>query len=156
MRDAWNIDKSAKDGSFWSGFTLLAPVEKIKTAVEKEEFVRLILINTDNEAVIGDRKIKAEIKKREEAKQDYLDAIDDGNSAVLMEQETANIFTMNVGGIEKGETVQVVVEYLQRVSWENGQARFRYPLVVAPKFISGGTEASPAPEKINPKIGLIR
>lgn len=53
LRDAWQLKKSVKDGSFWSGFALLAPVEKIKQAVAKEKYVRLILINTDNEAVIA-------------------------------------------------------------------------------------------------------
>ncbi len=53
LREAWGLDPSVADGSFWSGFALLAPVEKIKEAVAKEEFARLILINTPSEAVIA-------------------------------------------------------------------------------------------------------
>ena len=52
LREAWSI-KSDHSEIFWTGRALLAPVEKIKEAVQKEEFVRLILINTENEAVIA-------------------------------------------------------------------------------------------------------
>lgn len=53
LRDSWKLDASVKDGSFWSGFALLAPVEKVKQAVEGEVFVRVILINSPNEVVIA-------------------------------------------------------------------------------------------------------
>ncbi len=53
LREAWNLGKDVADGSFWTGFALLAPVELIRQAIEHEPFVRLILINTANEAVIA-------------------------------------------------------------------------------------------------------
>ena len=53
LREAWKLDKKIKDGTFWTAFALLAPVEKIREAVKNENYVRLILINTANEAVIA-------------------------------------------------------------------------------------------------------
>lgn len=53
LREAWNLSPEEADGSFWSGFALLAPVDEIKKAVAGETYVRLILINTENEAVIA-------------------------------------------------------------------------------------------------------
>ena len=87
--------------------------------------------------VIGDRKIVAILKERELARQEYQDAIDAGHHGALMEQERPNIFTMNVGGVEPGESVEVEVDYVQRVPWQTGGGRFSIPLVVAPRFIPG-------------------
>jgi Ca-activated chloride channel homolog len=87
--------------------------------------------------VIGDRKIAAVLKEREIARQEYQAAIDAGHHGALMEQERPNIFTMNVGGIEPGESVEVEVDYIQRVPWQTGGGRFVIPLVVAPRFIHG-------------------
>ena len=87
--------------------------------------------------VIGDRKIAAVIKEREVARQEYQEAVEAGHHGALMEQERPNIFTMNVGGIERGESIEVEVDYVQRVPWQDGDGRFSIPLVVAPRFIPG-------------------
>lgn len=113
---------------------------------------------------IGRKKIKAELKRREQARQDYEQAVSAGHHAALVEQERPNIFTMNVGGIEPGETIEVELEYLQRIPWQAGEARFRIPLVVAPRFIAGrpvgqksggwspDTDAVPDASRITPKV----
>ncbi len=113
---------------------------------------------------IGPRNVEAEIKERQEARKEYDDAVQAGHHGVLMEQERPNIFTMNVGGVEPGEEIQVTVEYLQRVPWENNGGRFRIPLVVAPRFIPGNptgqtsagwamdTDEVPDASRITPKV----
>jgi|GEM_PF-125945 len=53
LREQWQLDETAKDGSFWSGFVLLAPISKVREAINNEKYVRLILINTQNEVVIA-------------------------------------------------------------------------------------------------------
>jgi Ca-activated chloride channel family protein len=86
---------------------------------------------------IGKRKVEAELKKREEAKREYEEAVSQGHHGALLEQERPNIFTMKVGGIEPGENISVEVSYVQRVSWQAGGGRFVIPLVVPPQFIPG-------------------
>ncbi len=86
---------------------------------------------------IGERTITAQIKERQEARQEYDEAVSAGHHGVLMEQERPNIFTMNVGGIEPNEDIKVEIDYVQRVGWQDGGGRFRIPLVVAPRFIPG-------------------
>lgn len=86
---------------------------------------------------IGKRKVEAELKKREQARKEYDDAVAAGHHASLLEQERPNIFTMNVGGIEPGEKISVEVGYIQRIPWQAGGGRFSIPLVVAPRFIPG-------------------
>ncbi|MFA4872207.1 MAG: VIT domain-containing protein, partial [Patescibacteria group bacterium] len=86
---------------------------------------------------IGKRKVEAVLKERAEARKEYDEAILAGHHGALLEQQRPNIFTMNVGGIEPGEKINVEVDYVQRVPWQAGGGRFRIPLVVAPRFIPG-------------------
>ncbi len=53
LREAWDIPKDAPDGSFWTGFTLLAPADQVAEAIGDDPFVRLILINTAFSTVIA-------------------------------------------------------------------------------------------------------
>ena len=113
---------------------------------------------------IGKKKVIAELKKREEARQLYDEAVSHGHHAALAEEERPNIFTMNVGGIEPGETIRVELDYVQQIPWQAGGGRFTIPLVVAPRFIpgvstgkSGGgwspdTDKVPDASKITPPV----
>ena len=53
LREAWNIPDDAPDGSFWTGFTLLAPEAKVREAIGDDPYVKLILINTAFSTVIA-------------------------------------------------------------------------------------------------------
>jgi Ca-activated chloride channel family protein len=86
---------------------------------------------------IGRKTIKADLKEREQARREYDHAVSSGHHATLMEQERPNIFTMNVGGIEPGETIEADFTLVQRIPWQAGGGRFSLPLVVAPRFIPG-------------------
>lgn len=87
--------------------------------------------------VIGKREIVAEIKKREEARQIYEDAKSRGNTAALLEQERPNIFTQSVANIAPGEDIDVVVRYVQDLTYDMGQYEFVFPMVVGPRFHQG-------------------
>jgi len=89
------------------------------------------------EMVIGDKRIEAELKEKEQAKQEYDDAVAAGHYAGLLEQKRDNIFRINVGGIEPGDNIKIVTTYNQRVPWQDDGGRFSIPLVVAPRFIPG-------------------
>lgn len=56
----------------------------------------------DMEIMIGDRVIKGNIKKREEAKEIYERARAEGRTAGLLEQERDNIFTQSLANIKPG------------------------------------------------------
>lgn len=86
---------------------------------------------------VGDRLIEAEIKKREEARQEYEEAKRAGHTAALLEQERPNIFTQSVANIEPGKKIDVVIRYVQDLSYDAGTYEFVFPMVVGPRFIPG-------------------
>ena len=86
---------------------------------------------------IGERLIEAEIKKREEARRVYEEAKREGYTAALLEQERPNIFTQSVANIEPGKDIEVIIRYVQDLSYDAGEYEFVFPMVVGPRFIPG-------------------
>ncbi len=113
----------------------------------------------DMEIKIGDRIIKGNIKKREEAQAIYEQAKQQGRTAGLLEQERDNIFTQSLANIKPGEQIDVTIRYTDSLKFEGGNYEFIFPMVVGPRFIpgtpidsSGDTDIVPDASRINPPI----
>ncbi|MEM1171770.1 MAG: VIT domain-containing protein [Cyanobacteria bacterium P01_H01_bin.35] len=111
------------------------------------------------EIKIGDRLIKGNIKKREEAKQIYQQAKQEGRTAGLLEQQRDNIFTQSLANIKPGEQIDVIIRYTDSLKFEGGDYEFVFPMVVGPRYIpgtpldgSGDTDEVPDASKITPPI----
>ena len=90
------------------------------------------------EMKVGGRTLKALIKERGEARQDYQNALEKGKRAGLLEQDRDNVFSLQVGNLPPGEEVSVRIVYSERLSYfEDGATELRLPLVVAPRYIPG-------------------
>ena len=85
---------------------------------------------------VGDQIVTAQIKKREEARQDYEEAKSEGKSASLLEQERPNVFTMNVANIMPGDTVQIELHYTELIGSVENIYEFVFPTVVGPRYAS--------------------
>ncbi|NET57320.1 MAG: after-VIT domain-containing protein [Symploca sp. SIO2E6] len=114
---------------------------------------------SDMEITIGDRVIKGEIKKREEAQQIYEEARRQGKTAGLLEQERANIFTQSLANIKPGEQINVTIRYTDSLKFEGGDYEFVFPMVVGPRYIpgteidsSGDTDQVPDASRITPPV----
>ncbi len=86
------------------------------------------------EMMIGDRKITAEIREREQARQEYEEAREEGRSASLLEQQRPNVFQMNVANIMPGDTITVELSYTELLVPTEGVYEFVYPTVVGPRY----------------------
>ncbi|PZU98298.1 MAG: trypsin [Pseudanabaena sp.] len=113
----------------------------------------------DMEIKIGDRVIKGDIKKREEAKAIYEQARQEGRTAGLLEQERDNIFTQSLANIKPGEQIKVTIRYTESLKFEQGDYEFVFPMVVGPRYIpgqaidsQGNTFQVPDASRINPPI----
>jgi Vault protein inter-alpha-trypsin. len=86
---------------------------------------------------IGDRTLKGNIKKREEAQQIYEQAKQQGRTAGLLEQERDNIFTQSLANIKPGEQIDVIISYSDSLKFTGGNYEFVFPMVVGPRYIPG-------------------
>lgn len=83
------------------------------------------------------RVVEGVLKERGEARATYDQAIQEGKRASITEEERPGVFTMRVGNILPGERVTVHLTLAGALSYEDGEATYRFPLVVAPKYIPG-------------------
>lgn len=83
---------------------------------------------------IGERVIRAVIRKRQEAKQVYEQARAEGRVAALLEQERPNIFTQQVANLMPGQEIVVSIRYFEELQWE-GEYELVIPTVIGPRFI---------------------
>jgi Ca-activated chloride channel family protein len=91
---------------------------------------------------IGKRTIVAKIQERQEARADYEAAKAEGKRASLLEQQRANVFTMNVANIMPGEVIKTELVYSELLVPEDGTYEFVYPTVVGPRNPMGADPQS--------------
>jgi len=96
---------------------------------------------------IGERTITAEIQKREEARQAYEQAKQEGKSASLLEQDRPNVFQMNVANILPGDEIKAELRYTETVVPTESVYEFVYPTVVGPRYSNRPASTAPASEK---------
>lgn len=117
---------------------------------------------------IGERRIIGVLEERSQARADYDEAIAAGHRAAITEEDRPDVFTTRVGNLHPGDRAEVEITLVQPLPWADGQTTFRFPLVVAPRYIPGGpidgesvgegvavdTDAVPDASRIRPPVLL--
>ena len=112
--------------------------------------------------------VEGVLRERGEARADYDRALAEGRRAAIAEEERPDVFTVRVGNIVPGERVTVRLTLSRPLAYEDGAAVFRFPLVVAPRYIPGApldgtptgagtapdTDAVPDASRITPPVLL--
>jgi Ca-activated chloride channel family protein len=105
---------------------------------------------------VGERVVEGVLKERGEARAAYDTAIQEGRRASIAEEERPGVFTMRVGNLLPGERVTVRMVMTGPLPWDEGEATFRFPLVVAPRYIPGSPlEGEPVGDGIVPDTGAV-
>jgi Ca-activated chloride channel family protein len=108
----------------------------------------------DMEIRVADRSvIRAEIKKREEARAAYDAARAAGHTAALLDQERPNVFTQSVANIPPDAEVVVRIRYFETLAYTANHYEFAFPMVVMPRYVPNTPSAVPEtddPSRINP------
>ncbi|VAZ84661.1 DUF4349 domain-containing protein [Mycobacterium persicum] len=114
------------------------------------------------------RVVEAKLLEREAARRAYDDTVASDRRAAVIEEERPDVFTMRVGNILPAERVSVALTLVNPLAYEDGEATFRFPLLVAPRYIPGGpladgpvgdgyaddTDAVPDASRITPPVLL--
>src|SRR5581483_5919856 len=86
---------------------------------------------------VGDRVVESVLQERQQARQTYETGKSQGHRAALIEQDRDNVFTVSVGNLPPGEEIVIELEYAERLDCNEAVTTFRFPLVVAPRYIPG-------------------
>ncbi|KAM6931674.1 von Willebrand factor A domain-containing protein 5A-like isoform 2-T3 [Lycodopsis pacificus] len=98
-------------------------------------------------AKIGQTHIVAEVKEKQEAREEYDDALSSGQQAFLLEEseQSPDIFSLSVGSLPPGESASIRLEYVIELAVQADEGlRFCLPAVLNPRYQpqgSGGSEA---------------
>ena len=109
----------------------------------------------DMTMTVGDRRIVGLIKRRAEAQTLYQEAIRQGKTASLLEQERPNIFTQSVGNIQPNDEVRIEISYVDVLDYDMGTYEFHFPMVVGPRYIPGTPTSKilELPNELKGKVG---
>lgn len=86
---------------------------------------------------VAGRTIVGDLKERGQAREDYKRAIDQGHRAAIAEEERSGVFTLRVGNLPPRETATIDLTLVGPLPVADGEATFRFPLVVAPRYTPG-------------------
>jgi Ca-activated chloride channel family protein len=97
----------------------------------------------DMKMKIGEREIFAIIQEKQQARQTYEQARQEGKTASLLEQMRPNVFQMNVANIMPGDVIEVELKYTEFLVPELSVYEFVYPTVVGPRYSNQTEESAP-------------
>src|SRR5215831_14830326 len=92
---------------------------------------------------IGDQVIVAKIKEREQAKQEFDKAKQEGKSASLLEQNRPNVFSMSLANVMPGDQVEIELRYTELLAPTDGIYEVVFPTVVGPRYSSQPESSAP-------------
>ncbi|XP_036977062.1 von Willebrand factor A domain-containing protein 5A-like isoform X1 [Acanthopagrus latus] len=99
-------------------------------------------------ATIGQTQIVAEVKEKQQAREEYDDALSSGQQAFLLEEsdQSPDIFSLSVGSLPPGESASIRLEYVTELAVQADDGlRFCLPAVLNPRYQpqeSGGSEGA--------------
>jgi Ca-activated chloride channel family protein len=93
---------------------------------------------------VAGRIVEGELQERNQARQTYDRAIQAGHRAAIAEEERPGVFTLRVGNLPPGERADVTLEMVGPMPFSDGEVTFRFPLVVAPRYVPGSALGGPA------------
>jgi Ca-activated chloride channel family protein len=113
---------------------------------------------------VAGREIEGLLKERAAARQEYREAVRQGHRAAITEEERPGVFTLRVGNLMPGDEATVHLTLVGPIPCNSGEATFRFPLVVAPRYVPGkplpgpsvgagtarDTEAAPDASRVTP------
>lgn len=85
---------------------------------------------------VDDREIIAIVEEKQQARNMYEEAKNQGKTASLLEEHRPNVFQMNVANIMPGATVEVSLSYTELLVPTDKVYEFMFPTVVGPRYVS--------------------
>lgn len=86
--------------------------------------------------LMADRRIVGEIDRKAAARERFEEALIDGRTAALLEQDRSSLFTQELANIPPGAEIVAEVTLDQRLVWlDEGSWEWRFPTTVLPRYL---------------------
>ena len=110
---------------------------------------------TEFELRFRDRVVRSVVREKQQARVEYAAAKAEGKKAALLEQRDPSLFSTAVANFLPGETVKVVVRFIQPVALTAAGAEIRFPMTTGVKYFPADAtpgkpgNAAPTPPKVD-------
>jgi Ca-activated chloride channel family protein len=95
---------------------------------------------------LGSRRIVGEVDRKQQARERFEQALLEGRTAALLEQERSSVFTQELGNIPPGAELVAEISLDQPLIWlSEGCWEWRFPTVVAPRYLGAEGRVADAP-----------
>jgi len=109
------------------------------------------------EATVDGVRYVGRAKERDEAFNEYDDALEAGHGGFLLDEERADVFTASLGNMKPGSEVVLSITYVTELAAEGPAARFTLPTTVSPRYAPAADQKGVGPtpaEVLNPPVAL--
>ena len=86
-------------------------------------------------AELEGRTIKTRVQEKSKARQEYREAVDNRQTAVLLEEIKQDIFEVKVGHLSPGASCEIKIVYTMELPVELGSTKLTIPTTVAPRYV---------------------
>ncbi len=83
---------------------------------------------------LNGKRMQAVALAKPNAEQKYEEAIESGDTPVMLEKSTLGIYTANLGNLKPGEEAVITLEYAQLLRFEKGRVRITVPTVMGQRY----------------------
>ena len=83
---------------------------------------------------LNGKTLRGVVQAKTVAEEKYENAIDEGDSAILLQELESGLFTLNVGNILPNERAVIQFRYARLHRWQGDSLRFHLPTTIAPRY----------------------
>lgn len=109
----------------------------------------------DVEVELNGTKLTGCVVARREARRKYEQAIEDGNTGVMLERCADGSFSLDLGNLLAKETCRITIHYTQVLSFEQGQVRLMLPTTIAPRYGDAVQQGRFLPHQVPTNSALV-
>ena len=99
---------------------------------------------TDFRMEVVGRVVEGVLKERGQARREYSQAMLQGHRASIAEEDRPGVFSLRVGNLMPGDVATIQLTTVGVLPYRDGEVTFRFPLVVAPRYMPGVPLSGPS------------
>lgn len=83
---------------------------------------------------LNGKRMQAVALAKKKAEKKYEEAIDSGDTPVMLEKSPLGLYTANLGNLKPGEEAVIIIEYAQLLRFGKGRVRITVPTVIGERY----------------------
>lgn len=88
---------------------------------------------------LDEQTITGVVETKKQARETFEQAVLEGRTAALLEQDRSSLFRQELGNVPPGATITCAITVEHGLAWREGGWEWRFPTVVAPRFLGTQT-----------------